>query len=258
MRRLSSRAALLCALVALFALSWNRPSQAQDTGNPEAPKTESNPDLEGFDRPTPYPKIRFAKPDGAEQKPAEARKNLKSRVYLVDLSDVMSASITIDGVKEVTRLEHLVTQLEKTLDSLATRRDLRFNIVSFGTVKDLAAGGDMLETSAETSRKAKDWLRGLAADGDTDVYTILKECFHQEPDNAVLMVGGMPMKPAGITDEQMKPHATAGDFILAEVRQWRAAGRKTTLDICGVGLSADEREYYKKLALASGGTYLDS
>jgi hypothetical protein len=31
-----------------------------------------------------------------------------------------------------------------------------------------------------------------------------------------------------------------------------------TLDITGVGLSSDEKEFYKRLADAAGGTYLDA
>lgn len=247
---------MLCALAALIGICSNPSVAAQDAkaAEAEAPK----PDLDGFDRPTTYPKIRFSKDDAGNANAAEGRKKLKSRVYMLDLSDVMAASITIDGVKEVTRLEHMVAQMDKTLDSLGTRRDIRFNIVTFGSVQDFASGGSMLEASADTSRKAKDWLKGLVAEGETDVYSILQECFAQEPENAVLMVGGMPGKPAGVSDERLKPHATAGDFILSEMRRWRAAGRTTTLDICGVGLSGDDREYYKKLAGVAGGTYLDS
>jgi hypothetical protein len=253
--------ALPLLLLGLFALT----AGAQEkTG--EAPEADKPPARDGHDRPTTYPKIRFGKKaqpaEGADEPKVEDTK-LKARVYLLDISDVMAKSITVDGARQTTRLEHMVAQMERSLDALAKRKDprLRFNIVTFGTVQDFAEGGELQAATEENAKRAKEWLKKLEAKGESDIYTMLSECFEQEPESATMIVGGMPSAPAGLTDveaAELKKHKNAGEYVLEQVKLWRKDGKETTLDITGVGLSAEEKEYYKRLADAAGGTYLDA
>jgi hypothetical protein len=216
---------------------------------------------DGHDRPTTYPKIRFGKKGEKDDdsKPAPKLK-LKTRVYLLDTSAAMAKSITIDGVRETTRLEHMITQMERSLDALTKRKDprLRFNIVTFGAVKDFAEGEDLQAVTKENTKRAKEWLGELKAAGATDIYPMLKECFEQEPDTATMIVGAKPVWSEDVPESEREDYDDAGEHLIAQVKKWRRAGKTTTLDITGVGLSKDEIEYFKRLAEAAGGTYLDA
>lgn len=253
------RFALLLPLLMLGLSAF--PAAAQESPGVES---EKPPVRDGHDRPTTYPKIRFGKKkaDG-EAKPDEKlveEARLKVRVYLLDTSASMGKSITVDGARETTRLEHMRDQMERSLDALAKRKDprLRFNIITFGTVKDFAEGGELQAATDENSKRAKEWLKKLEAKGESDLFAMLSECFEQEPESATMLVGSMPGKPQGVDEAEFKKHKNAGEYVLEQVKQWKKAGKTTTLDITGISLSADEREYYKRLADAAGGTYLDA
>lgn len=216
---------------------------------------------DGYDRPTTYPRIRMGSSGGAApdvRGPAGEQRKLKTRAYLLDTSISMAASITVGNSEEMTRLERMVSEIKRSLDTLAKRRDLRFNIVTFGTVSDLCAGGDPWVSNADTVKKAKEWLARLEAKGTGDLFALLKAVYEQEPESASMMVGSMPGKPEGISDEELKKFESVAEFVLAKVKDWRAAGKSTTLDITGIGLGEKERAYYKRLAEAAGGTYLDA
>lgn len=264
--RLPGRIALACCLLLLAAPLSFAPVNAQEAGKTEQPATEGQTVQDGHDRPTSYPKIKFGSKksdDKADEQPKVEDTKLKTRVYLLDISNAMSKSITVDDARETTRLEHMVAQMERSLDALAKRKDprLRFNIVTFGSVQDFASGGELQAATEENARRAKEWLKKLEAKGDTDIYNMLRECFEQQPDSATMIVGSMPGEPDDLSEElerERKQYKNAGEFVLAQVKKWRAAGKTTTLDITGVGLSADEKEYYKRLADAAGGTYLDA
>jgi hypothetical protein len=255
-------------LAVLLMAGWCAVAGAQDKPDgaqkPEIQDVTPRPENDGHDRPTTYPKIRFTNKGGG--KPAgegveAAAKKLKTRVYLLDVSASMSKSITIDSTRESTRLEHMVSQMESSLDSLANRRDpnLRFNMVTFGTVQDFAGGGELQPVTVETVRRAKEWLGKLEAEGDSDIYSMLKECFKQDPGTATLLVGSLPSKPEGVDEKEYKKYKDAGEYLIARVKVWRGEeGKTTTLDITGIGLSEDEKAYYRKLAEAAGGTYLDA
>jgi hypothetical protein len=277
---------LLAALLGPAALLWGQaapveqpretPAKAEPAADKGEAEKEAKPEGEGgieiigtdeadrvgYDRPMPYPRIRFApaKPAGsgaAEEGAAPER----SRVYLVDVSDAMGASITVGGVREVTRAEHLNAQLDAALDRLANRRDHRFNLVTFGRAAAFAKGQELPAASPETTARAKEWLREQDVGGRTDIYAMLRECFQQGPDSAVLLVGGLPASPEGADEAQRAEITKAGglqEFLIAQVRRWREEGKKTTLDITGIGLSEPERQYYRRLAQAGGGTYLDA
>jgi hypothetical protein len=261
----TSRLLLAFSVLLFGVLVCNAQESKPDKSNQPADNTthlEKQPMRDGHDRPTTYPKIHFGKIEstkGEKQKPA-ADKNLKTRVYLLDVSAVMSKSITVDDTRETTRLEHMVSQMESSLKYLKNRKDprLRFNIVTFGSVQDFASGGELQAVTPANVKAARKWLKKLKAGGDTDIYDLLKECFEQEPDSATMLVGGMPSKPSGVDEKKFKKYKTPGEFVIAQVKSWRKAGKKTTLDITGVGLSQSEREYYKRLAEAAGGTYLDA
>jgi hypothetical protein len=250
--------ALPLLLLGLFA--W--PIFAQEkTG--QTPDVENAPTRDGHDRPTTYPKIRFGKkaqPAESAEEPKVEDTKLKARVYLLDISDVMAETITVEGARETTRLEHMVAQMERSLDALARRKDprLRFNIVTFGTVQDFAEGGELQSATEDNTKRAKEWLKKLEASGKSDIYTMLSECFEQEPESATMIVGGMPCAPEGVDEAELKKHKNAGEYVLEQLKLWRKDGKETTLDITGVGLSAEEKEYYKRLADAAGGTYLDA
>ena len=163
----------LCVVAFLLALGASV-TVAQDSGDggadaekPTATNTNA-PVRDGHDRPTTYPKIKFGgkkTDDGTEPAPGDAK--LKVRVYLLDISNTMAKSITVDESRETTRIEHMVAQMERSLDALAKRRDprLRFNIVTFGSVQDFAEGEEPQAATDENAKRAKDWLAKLEAKG---------------------------------------------------------------------------------------------
>lgn len=255
-----------CLLLALALLGSVVVAQA-GTPKPAEPAKErpadNDPDAvkveDGHDRPTTYPRIRIGgtRPDAAE--PAADAPKFKTRAYLLDISDAMAASITVGNSEEMTRLERMVSEMGKSLTRMAERPgSTRFNIVTFGTIQDLAAGGEPWVANADNAQKAKDWLKKLEAKGSGDLYALLKALFEQKPESATMMVGSMPGKPVGISEEELKQHKDVAEFVLAKVKEWRKAGNTTSLDITGIGLGQSEREYYKRLAEAMEGTYLDA
>lgn len=249
----------VCVALSVSAQTDTQPDSNDDT--PEIKEVSKKPERDGHDRPTSYPKIKFGAKKGGGDKEDAAAKKLKTRVYLLDVSASMSKSITIEDTRETTRLEHMVSQIKRSLDALSNRRNpnLRFNIVTFGSVQDFAAGGELQPVTVDNVKRAKEWLDKLESKGESDIYTMLSECFEQEPDSATMLVGSLPSKPADIDEEEYKKHKDAGEYLIAQVKIWRDEdGRKTTLDITGVGLSDDEKAYYRRLAEAAGGTYLDA
>ncbi len=272
----------------LMAAAWVAHAQAQPEEQPKSEKSRDEktdekpvdqPDSrDGYDRPTAYPRITFGKkktdkPDESqdESKQGEvkeagnedgASRISKARVYLLDVSDAMIASISIDGSRETTRIEHMRSLATAALDDLAKlpesrRRELGFNLITFGKVQDFAAGGSLARVDATTIGKAKEWLKELEAGGNSDLYSLLMECFKQGPESAALLVGGVPAAPAGISAEELKEYEFARDYIVDAVKRLRAKGSKTTLDIIGVGLTREAREYYERLAAAGGGKFLE-
>lgn len=237
-------------------------AQDDDSGEESGVEVEAFPKRDGHDRPTTYPKIKFGKKKGgkADEDPPAAKVNLKTRVYMLDTSDAMAKSITIDGGRETTRLEHMVAQMERSLDALMKRKDprLRFNIVTYGGVKDFADGGEMQAVTRDSVKRAKDWISELKSSGAAEIYPMLKECFDQEPDSATMIVGALPAWPDDVEEPEREGYKDAGEHLIAKVKEWREDGKATTLDITGVGLSKDEVKYFKRLAEAAGGTYLDA
>jgi hypothetical protein len=263
-------AAAFCLLV--LGLVWQPVTADEDpngNGGAEVPAPPPPPGNEpedpdaipdrpsGYDRPLPYPRIRFSPRREGDAEPRQGEVvNARSRVYLLDVSEVMSASITIDNTTETTRLEHMFSLVERSLEALARRRGMHFNLITFGTTMDLAAGGNMLESSPDSTERAVKWLRELEVGGSTDIHAMLKALFEQQPDSATMLVGGMPVKPADVSDEVLAEYENLSEFLIAEVRRWRADSG-TTLDITGVGLDALARAFYRRLAQAGGGTYMD-
>ncbi|MCC6465418.1 MAG: hypothetical protein IT463_08785 [Planctomycetes bacterium] len=241
-----------CGFAQEAAPSTQTPAERPANNDPDAKPVE-----DGHDRPTTYPRIRFGGTGPEVREPGGEARKRKARVYLLDVSDAMAASISMDNA-EVTRLERMVSEMSKSLDSLAKRRDLCFNVVTFGKVQDLAGGGEPWLSTPDNVQKARDWVKKLQSGGAGDLHAMLKACFEQMPESATLMVGGLPGTPEGVAAEELARHASAGEYIIAKVKEWRAAGKNTTLDITGIGLSEAERDYYKRLAQAAGGTYLDS
>jgi hypothetical protein len=251
------------ALVGMILFAGSVLAVAQDAPKPDTPKPDRN---DGYDRPTAYPRINFGKRKVEGDKPAgegadKAAVRAKARVYLLDLSDAMAASVTID-TREVTRIEHMRTLVTRALDDLAKhpdarRGDLSFNLVTFGVVMDFAKGGELKLANAENTGSAKDWVKNLEAKGSPDLHAILSECFKQEPESAALIVGSLPGKPQTAAEEDVKKFESVEDFIVDEVRRQRQAGKKTTLDVIGVGLGAAEKKFYERLAKAGGGNYVD-
>jgi hypothetical protein len=223
--------------------------------DPGAPKVQ-----DGHDRPTTYPRIRIASgknEDGTEGQPGAVK--TKTRAYLLDVSEAMAASITVGNSEEMTRLERMVSEVSKSLTRLADRPgSMRFNIVTFGTIQDLAGGGEPWVANADNAAKAKEWLKRLEAKGTGDLYALLKALFDQKPESATMMVGSMPGKPADVSEEELKQHKDVPEFVLAKVKEWRKAGNTTSLDITGIGLGPTERDFYRRLAEAVEGTYLDA
>lgn len=232
------------------------PRQTPKEAEAEKPDVVVEDDRNAYDRPTSYPQIRFgsrpAAKNGAEGEKAAPR----TRVYLIDVSEAMANKMDLGDAGDLTRLAHMRSLVEKGLDALA-RRDVRFNLVTFGQINDFAKGGDLKTANAESIGLAKEWLNGLKAEGKPDLYALLAECFKQEPDEATLIVGSMPNAPAGVTENDLKIAGGAGEYIIRRVAALRAGGKRTTLDITGVGLGADEKKFYQRLAQAGGGAYLD-
>lgn len=222
------------------------------------PVIESAPGSDGdtHDRPGGYPQIRFGGKRGGEEGEGA---DWKSRVYLLDVSDAMARSVDDDN-PETTRLDHMIKRIEGSLDAMTDRGDpdLRFNIVTFGEIDDFADGEELVAATPETVKRAQKWLAELKAGGTSDMYGMLKECFEQEPDSATMIVGARPVWPEDVSDDVKAAHTDAGEYLLAEVKRWRRSGKSTTLDITGVGLSGEEVKYFKRLAEAAGGTYLDA
>lgn len=71
----------------------------------------------------------------------------------------------------------------------------------------------------------------------------------------------MPGTPATLDkqalDKLLEKHKTVGEIIVQQLKDFRTAGKKTTLDIVGIGLTRTEKEYYRRLAEAGGGAYID-
>jgi len=255
-----ARLGACAALALLFAFSG---AHAQKTEPKSERPADNDPDAvkveDGHDRPTTYPRIRIggSKPEGAVAEAGAVK--IKTRAYLLDVSDAMAASITVGNSEEMTRLERMVAEMGKSLSRLADRPgSMRFNIVTFGSISDLAAGGEPWVANADNANKAKDWLKKLEAKGTGDLYALLKALFDQKPESASMMVGSMPGKPADVSEADLKPYKDVPEFVLAKVKEWRKAGNTTSLDITGIGLGQTERDFYKRLAEAVEGTYLDA
>lgn len=258
---------LALAFVGSAVLAQPTPGKPEAQGPKERP-ADNDPDAQkvddGHDRPTTYPRIRIGgtRPEGVGQDgadPAKAAGKVKVRAYLLDVSDAMAASITVGNSEEMTRLERMVSEMGKSLTRMAERPgSTRFNIVTFGSIQDLAAGGEPWVANADNARKAKDWLKKLEAKGTGDLFALLKALFDQKPESATMMVGSMPGKPAGVSEEELKAYKDVPEFVLAKVKEWRKAGNTTSLDITGIGLGQAERDFYKRLAEAVEGTYLDA
>lgn len=251
---------LVCLLALLTALSGVSRAQDQPKSEPEAGR-ESNSDTpkpEGHDRPTAYPRVRFKK-DGVEKvnTPDGGSKELLTRAYLLDLSAAMTATITLSDDRVVSRLERAKELLKQSLDTIAKRRDVAFNIACFGTSDDFADRKAPVSVSADAVERAKKWVEDRVALGDSDIYGLLKVVFEQGPTSASMIVGSDPASPAGMDAKELEQAGGVQDFIVKQVEAWRKAGSKTALDITGIGLSDTQREFYKKLAKAGGGTYLD-
>lgn len=251
---------LVWTLALLTALPVASRAQDQPKPEPETGKesTSDTPKPEGHDRPTAYPRVRFKK-DGVEKvnTPDGGSKELLTRAYLLDLSAAMTATITLNDDRVVSRLERAKELLKQSLDTMSKRRDVAFNIACFGTSDDFADRKAPVSVSAESVEQAKKWVEDRVALGDSDIYGLLKVVFEQGPTSASMIVGSDPASPAGVDAKELEQAGGAQDFIIKQVEAWRKAGSKTALDVTGIGLSDTQREFYKKLAKAGGGTYLD-
>lgn len=232
---------------------------AEKPANKTAEKPDDKPevvvedDSNSYDGPGGYTRVRFGKrPAAADDDGAR----LRTRVYLIDVSAGMAETINAGEANETTRLKHMQRLVEQGLDALS-RRNVQFNIVTFGQIHDFAKGGELKAANAQNSRLAKTWLNELNADGKPDLYALLTECYKQEPDEATLIVGSMPLAPTDVTENDLKIAGGATEYIIRRIAAFRASGKKTTLDITGVGLSAEEKKFYQRLAEAGGGAYLD-
>lgn len=246
---------VMCACLACVhpaVAQEKEPAPANGSGNP---KEKTNDD--GHDRPTPYPRIRF-KPDRIEKvDTAEGgKKEISSRAYLLDLSDAMTATEALDDGTAVSRLDLAKAKMKQALDDLSKRRDLVFNIVTYGSVADFADSKQPVSIDADTIEKAKKWVDERQAGGKSDLYNLLKVLFEQEPTSAQLLVGSDASMPAGVEAGEVERAGGVQEFVLAAVRLWRQK-KKTRLDIVGIALDESQREYYRKLAQAGGGLYLD-
>lgn len=247
---------VLCALFALALGTQSGVAQEQEPTKPVEKPAETKPD-DGHDRPTPYPRIRF-KRDKIEkvETPDGSQKDVTSRAYLLDLSDDMIATETTAEGAVTTRLEIAKSKLKQALDELSRRRDTVFNIASFGNVADLAENKQPVAVSAEVIERAKKWVDDREASGKSDIYSLLKAVFEQEPTAAQLLVGSDPVNPTGVELKDIEAAGGLQEYMVAAVREWRK-NKKTRLDIVGISLSENQREFYRKLASAGGGTYLD-
>lgn len=251
---------------ALLALWAALPTLAQEAPETPAEKpadqpTEkpvkiegSKPVEDGHDRPTSTPTIRVVPVDGAKAGSEAEKPNQTTHAYIVDASAAMAETVTVAG-KAYVRFDLLKSAMGGSLDGFATRANKNFNIVALGHAKDFAAGKDPLPFNADNVKSAKDWLGKLECKGSGDLYAILKLVFDGGPDSVSLIVGSMPAKPAGVSEDELKKHATITAFVLAQVKSWRAAGKKTTLDITAIGLSADDQIFYRDLAKATAGSF---
>ena len=246
----------LCVLLGHAIVAQDKPSKITESEE-AAPEVNKDRKVEnGHDRPSANPRIRFkAKAKKGDKDDAAAK--TRTRIYLLEASDAMNASVSDKDGRETTRLDRMVTQMKSTLDSLAKRKNANFNFVSYGSSSDLAGGADPLNADDANVKKAKKWLDDLTAEGDADLFPLLKEVFDQDAPRAHLVVGGAPSDPTGVDAKVLKAAGGAQDYILAQVKAWREAGKTTSIDISGIDLGKDERAFYKKLARAAGGTYLD-
>lgn len=253
---------LLLSLILILTASalCVRSGLAQEKAPEETPKEtpkEGTPREDGHDRPTPYPRIRF-KPDKIEKvdTPDGGKKDIVSRAYLIDLSDDMTATETLEDGTVTSRLELAKSKLKQALDELSKRRDAVFNIASFGSVSDFADNNQPMTISAEIIEKAKKWVDERVAGGKPDLFGLLKALFEQEPTSAQMLVGSSPAAPAGVDAKTIEAAGGLQEYLIASVTQWRGK-KKTRLDIVGISLTEEQREFYRKLAQAGGGVYLD-
>jgi hypothetical protein len=270
---------------ALLALWAALPVHAQDTpGSPEKPAEQpaekpteqpaeqpagqpagqpaekpvkiegSKPVDDGHDRPTSTPSIRIVPVEGAKAGGEAEKPNQTTHAYIVDAGAAMAETVTVAG-KEYVRFDMLKSAMSGSLEGFSTRANKSFNIVALGHAQDFAAGKDPLPFNADNVKSAKEWLGKLECKGAGDLYAILKLVFDGGPDSVSLIVGSMPGKPAGVSDVELKKHETITAFVLAQVKLWRAAGKRTTLDITAIGLSADDQVFYRDLAKATAGSF---
>ncbi len=247
---------VLLALLALALVTQSGVAQEKEPTKPTETPAETKPD-DGHDRPTPYPRIRF-KRDKIEkvETPDGTQKDVTSRAYLLDLSDDMIATETLADGTVTTRLEIAKSKLKQALDELSKRRDTVFNIASFGNVADLAENKQPVAVSPDIIERAKKWVDERTASGKSDIYNLLKAVFEQEPNAAQLLVGSDPINPAGVEAKDVEAAGGLQEYLIAAIKEWRKT-KKTRLDIVGISLSETQREFYRKLAGAGGGTYLD-
>ncbi len=175
--------------------------------------------------------------------------------YLLEQFNLELAQINLQQAEA--ELERAKELLKQSLDTMSKRRDVAFNIACFGTSDDFADRKAPVSVSAESVEQAKKWVEDRVALGDSDIYGLLKVVFEQGPTSASMIVGSDPASPAGVDAKELEQAGGAQDFIIKQVEAWRKAGSKTALDVTGIGLSDTQREFYKKLAKAGGGTYLD-
>jgi hypothetical protein len=123
-------------------------------------------------------------------------------------------------------------------------------------VADLAENKQPVAVSADIIEKAKKWVDERAASGTSDLYNLLKAVYEQEPSSAQMLVGSDPVNPAGIDAKDIEAAGGLQEYLVAALKEWRKT-KKTRLSIVGISLTESQREFYRKLAIAGGGTYLD-
>lgn len=231
---------------------------------------------DGHDRPTTYPRLRFGadKPERVKT-PSGRSVEVRTRVYLLDTGAAMGEVArevahtetpeaekgeeggTEGEIVELTRLDLARAELERVLDGLSDRRNLRFSLAVVGDGEACTGEDEPFLPGEETLRKAREWLKELAAGEDGDLHGTLAACFEEEPSSISLLVGGMPASPRGVAEAEVLEYGDVQEFLIAKVKEWRSGGRKTTLDVTGVALSEEARKFYRRLAEAGGGVYLD-
>ncbi|MCC6573436.1 MAG: hypothetical protein IT462_06560 [Planctomycetes bacterium] len=251
---------LMLAIVPVSTVAQaTSPSPQPSLGEGDKPKTEPvDPSHTGGDRPVPYPRVAF----GNEEK-KEIEKPARVRAYLIDCSADMSKKFSIkekDKDVETTRLAYVQGQVKLSLDLLRNNPQILFNVMSYGDGADL--GGKVVPFSATVDgiNQAKAWLDDRKAQGTADFFAALKGLFDDDVAEVRLLAGTLPVRPAGVDEKELAKDAKAAaiqDFIVAAVTAWRKAGKKTTLDIVGIDLVDDAKAFYKRLAKAGGGQYLD-